>query len=119
MIDVQDPDLLGGIGLENLSLLHDINHNSEPTSLRNQSEMNNSSGIASDFKDGEQSFVVEDGLSGQLDLTLFNEDSNHHVDEKGQWTRFHVAKISLLICPFWFFWSANLQFISQVYHCDI
>lgn len=103
IIDVQDPDLLGGNSLENLSLLHDINHNSEPSSLRNQSDKKNSSGIPSNFKDGEQSFVVESGLSGQLDLVLFKEDSSHHIDEKRHWTRFHVAKISLLICPFWFF----------------
>ncbi|MQL80375.1 hypothetical protein Taro_012828 [Colocasia esculenta] len=34
--------------------------------------------------------------------------SSEGVDAKGQWTRTRVAKVSLLICPFWFF--AQLTF---------
>lgn len=29
-------------------------------------------------------------------------DANNGVDAKGRWTRTRVAKVSLLICPFWF-----------------
>jgi len=30
------------------------------------------------------------------------EKVDHQLDEKGRWSRFRVAKVSLLICPFWF-----------------
>lgn len=36
---------------------------------------------------------VSDGASGV---------SNKGLDEKGRWTRMRVAKVSLVICPFWF-----------------
>lgn len=36
------------------------------------------------------------------------ENVNDGLDEKGRWTRIRVAKISLLICPFWFL--AQLSF---------
>ncbi|CAL9219943.1 unnamed protein product [Arabidopsis halleri] len=36
---------------------------------------------------------VSDGASGI---------SNKGLDEKGRWTRMRVAKVSLVICPFWF-----------------
>lgn len=35
-------------------------------------------------------------------------DSSALPDSKGRWTRYQVAKVSLLICPFWFF--AQLTF---------
>lgn len=36
------------------------------------------------------------------------EPVNHGLDAKGRWTRRRVAKVSLLICPFWFL--AQLSF---------
>ncbi|XP_020591041.1 thiamine-repressible mitochondrial transport protein THI74-like [Phalaenopsis equestris] len=102
IMDVQDSDFRGASSLENLNLLHDINNNSGPIDVPSQSDNNNSSGNPSNEKDGE-SFAVENEFSGQLGLTLFNKDSSHLVDGKGQWSRCRVAKISLLICPFWFF----------------
>nr|ACU22694.1 unknown [Glycine max] len=30
------------------------------------------------------------------------ENISNHLDEKGRWSRCRVAKVSLLICPFWF-----------------
>ncbi|WVZ07400.1 hypothetical protein V8G54_020746 [Vigna mungo] len=30
------------------------------------------------------------------------EKVDHQLDEKGRWSRYRVAKVSLLICPFWF-----------------
>lgn len=46
-----------------------------------------------------------DSVSNELERTLpvqADEDVNKGVDEKGRWTRARVAKVSLLICPFWF-----------------
>ncbi|XP_056170422.1 uncharacterized vacuolar membrane protein YML018C-like [Syzygium oleosum] len=42
------------------------------------------------------------------DQGLMGEDADKGVDAKGRWTRMRVAKVSLLICPFWFF--AQLTF---------
>ncbi|KAI9116097.1 hypothetical protein K1719_013027 [Acacia pycnantha] len=36
------------------------------------------------------------------------DDLKSQLDAKGRWTRYRVAKVSLLICPFWFF--AQLTF---------
>lgn len=33
---------------------------------------------------------------------VFVEECNEGLDAKGRWTRTRVAKVSLLICPFWF-----------------
>jgi len=46
-----------------------------------------------------------ESVSNELERTLpvqADEDVNKGVDEKGRWTRARVAKVSLLICPFWF-----------------
>uniref|UniRef100_A0A5B6YLH1 EamA domain-containing protein n=1 Tax=Davidia involucrata TaxID=16924 RepID=A0A5B6YLH1_DAVIN len=43
-------------------------------------------------------------LGSEIDtrkLTI-GEDANKGLDAKGRWTRTRVAKVSLLICPFWF-----------------
>ncbi|KAI6674465.1 hypothetical protein NL676_002371 [Syzygium grande] len=42
------------------------------------------------------------------DQRVMSEDAGKGVDAKGRWTRMRVAKVSLLICPFWFF--AQLTF---------
>lgn len=48
----------------------------------------------------------EDGqsiLNGESILAETGYSSHgQEVDEKGRWTRIRVAKVSLLICPFWF-----------------
>ncbi|GAU21798.1 hypothetical protein TSUD_176430, partial [Trifolium subterraneum] len=49
---------------------------------------------------------VVEGFVGQVGL-IENVDQRG-LDEKGRWTRCRVAKVSLLICPFWFF--AQLTF---------
>lgn len=36
------------------------------------------------------------------DPGIISEHVNNQVDEKGRWTRARVARVSLLICPFWF-----------------
>lgn len=43
-----------------------------------------------------------DSISPLPDQDKANGNSNKQVDEKGRWTRTRVAKVSLLICPFWF-----------------
>lgn len=49
---------------------------------------------------------MEDGqpiLKGESILLETGHSSyDKQVDEKGRWTRIRVAKVSLLICPFWF-----------------
>ncbi|CAI8612372.1 unnamed protein product [Vicia faba] len=59
--------------------------------------------------DGSELILSDDvvgGLVGQVSL-IENVDQRG-LDEKGRWTRWRVAKVSLLICPFWFF--AQLTF---------
>lgn len=50
---------------------------------------------------------VVGGLVGQVYL-IENENDKKGLDAKGRWTRCRMAKVSLLICPFWFF--AQLTF---------
>ncbi|OAY63534.1 thiamine-repressible mitochondrial transport protein THI74 [Ananas comosus] len=50
----------------------------------------------------------EDNTLALPESTTIVEDSTKQVDEKGRWTRTRVARVSLLICPFWFF--AQLTF---------
>lgn len=42
---------------------------------------------------------VEEVLSGEVNIC---ESDKVGLDEKGRWTRTRIAKVSLLICPFWF-----------------
>ncbi|KAL5562092.1 hypothetical protein UlMin_031839 [Ulmus minor] len=52
--------------------------------------------------------VLEE-LDGPLPLQVnVNEAASKLVDAKGRWTRSRMARVSLLICPFWFF--AQLTF---------
>ncbi|KAL6978783.1 hypothetical protein U1Q18_020452 [Sarracenia purpurea var. burkii] len=56
----------------------------------------------------EQEEVIHHGVDIALgpeipsDQPPVDEDANRGLDSKGRWTRTRVAKISLLICPFWF-----------------
>ncbi|KAJ9169742.1 hypothetical protein P3X46_017899 [Hevea brasiliensis] len=50
-----------------------------------------------------------DGVGSPVEFTSHSierilplEEANKGVDAKGRWTRTRVAKVSLLICPFWF-----------------
>lgn len=42
------------------------------------------------------------GPESIADQTPVGEEANRGLDGKGRWTRTRVAKVSLLICPFWF-----------------
>ena len=46
-----------------------------------------------------QGDVKSDGLES-LELEVVGVGKG--LDEKGRWTRLRVAKVSLVICPFWF-----------------
>ncbi|KAF3531497.1 hypothetical protein DY000_02043718 [Brassica cretica] len=46
-----------------------------------------------------QDVVISD--ASEVSGVVVREDGNG-LDEKGRWTRMRVAKVSLLICPFWF-----------------
>eukprot|EP00257_Ricinus_communis_P017478 XP_015575918.1 thiamine-repressible mitochondrial transport protein THI74 isoform X3 [Ricinus communis] len=56
---------------------------------------------------GETDLGVE-SMSSTLQRILPVGETGKGVDTKGRWTRARVAKVSLLICPFWFF--AQLTF---------
>ncbi|KAI6674458.1 hypothetical protein NL676_002364 [Syzygium grande] len=43
------------------------------------------------------------------DQGVMSEDADKGVDAKGRWTRMRVAKVSLLICPVWFFAQLTLN----------
>ncbi|XP_056170421.1 uncharacterized vacuolar membrane protein YML018C [Syzygium oleosum] len=43
------------------------------------------------------------------DQGVMSEDADKGVDAKGRWTRMRAAKVSLLICPFWFFAQLTLN----------
>lgn len=55
-----------------------------------------------------QYYEPERILPGEASMSDFSgianvsEDVNKQLDAKGHWTRTRVAKVSLLICPFWF-----------------
>lgn len=50
----------------------------------------------------EQELKVQRFDSGSLDQTIVQKDGDEQLDSKGRWTRTRVAKVSLLVCPFWF-----------------
>ncbi|GAA0140568.1 secondary carrier transporter [Lithospermum erythrorhizon] len=54
--------------------------------------------------------IESNGSEGEpvLGKDIVGGEKNLDLDEKGRWTRTRLAKVSLLICPFWFF--AQLTF---------
>ncbi|KAF7825726.1 putative vacuolar membrane protein YML018C [Senna tora] len=50
-----------------------------------------------------QEFLPSNRMEGTLpEQVNVVEDFNNQLDAKGRWTRTRMAKVSLLICPFWF-----------------
>lgn len=78
--------------LENVHLIPEVHRNSRINVLLSH---NGDSNLTGSTLDQYAPSVTTEELSGQ-------------VDERGRWTRTRVAKVSLLICPFWFF--AQLAF---------
>ncbi|CAN6981810.1 hypothetical protein Bca4012_003792 [Brassica carinata] len=65
--------------------------------------------VSSDLSEGSGVVVAsEEGGSGiesgveSVELEVNVSGENKGLDEKGRWTRMRVAKVSLVICPFWF-----------------
>ncbi|KAK9282223.1 hypothetical protein L1049_005137 [Liquidambar formosana] len=50
----------------------------------------------------EREFESDESKRTLTDQAKVSEDANKEVDAKGRWTRTRVAKVSLLISPFWF-----------------
>ncbi|CAL0328217.1 unnamed protein product [Lupinus luteus] len=59
-------------------------------------------------RDGSELLPWEKVVEGLSDEVKLIGNVGDQLDEKGRWTRSRVARVSLLICPFWFF--AQLTF---------
>lgn len=84
---------------------------SEQTVLLDESDSGskaNSPGLSSGLEEGEihhhdkASGLCSEFVEAASDPVMVRELVSNQVDEKGRWTRTRVAKVSLLICPFWF-----------------
>lgn len=93
----KDPDEQQSIDLENVNLLHEGDHNTKHNALVGY----NKEDIASRVESGLQESSYANAF-GQPELNFVSEDHSEQLDAKGRWTRARVAKVSLLICPFWF-----------------
>ncbi|KAF3487591.1 hypothetical protein F2Q69_00052108 [Brassica cretica] len=74
---------------------------SEKTVLLGQSDVKSEESGVVAREDGDE---IESGLES-LELEVVdgvNNSGGKGLDEKGRWTRIRVAKVSLVICPFWF-----------------
>ncbi|KAF5480944.1 hypothetical protein F2P56_001645 [Juglans regia] len=58
----------------------------------------------------EAEFVSHEIQAALPDQDKANGNFDKRVDAKGRWTRTRVAKVSLLICPFWFFAQLTFNF---------
>lgn len=65
---------------------------------RNKEDQNSGQSVLLDDEAETSKLVVADGGSEQI----INHNVDMDLDAKGRWTRCRVAKVSLLICPFWF-----------------
>ena len=81
---------------------------------KDASDMAGTSLLVEEADIGPQSRTASELLKiDQMDRSLPDQvnmikDIDNQLDAKGRWTRYRVAKVSLLICPFWFF--AQLSF---------
>ncbi|GMH02507.1 hypothetical protein Nepgr_004346 [Nepenthes gracilis] len=78
---------------------NDLNVQSSSVSIYPSSQQEGTTQCSGEIN-GDPTFKsVEERLTGESQVI---EDPNLQLDAKGRWTRWRVAKISLLICPFWF-----------------
>ncbi|XP_061367180.1 uncharacterized vacuolar membrane protein YML018C [Gastrolobium bilobum] len=100
-----NPHLEGQVGeSEQDILLQDNNSSNEASASLVIQEV----GVSQQKNNGSE-LVPSDNVVGELvDQVNVIEDVDNKLDDKGRWTRWRVAKVSLLICPFWFF--AQLTF---------
>ncbi|WOL12015.1 thiamine-repressible mitochondrial transport protein THI74-like [Canna indica] len=92
---------------ENVNLLEDGDHKIHPPVI-SPVEVENLSGTVLRMQDSDSTLHSQNGSLCEQEPTLVINDCSNQVDSKGRWTRTRVAKVSLLICPFWFF--AQLSF---------
>ncbi|RID71244.1 hypothetical protein BRARA_C03193 [Brassica rapa] len=64
------------------------------------SDVSEGSGVVVREEEGDGS-GIESGVES-VELDVSGEICAKGLDEKGRWTRMRVAKVSLVICPFWF-----------------
>lgn len=91
--------------LENVNLLQEANH--IPNVLLSGDGDHTVSQTESIYLDSASDMVTAIPQPGSMVVT---EDYGNQVDAKGRWTRSRVAKVSLLICPFWFFAQLTFNF---------
>lgn len=93
----KDTDEQKSSDLENVNLLHESDHNTKPNVLVGHSKEDAVSEVQSRLQESSHA-----NACGQPELDVVSQDHSKQVDAKGRWTRTRVAKVSLLICPFWF-----------------
>jgi len=94
--------------LENVHLVSEMDHSPETNALLSHNGDTNLPVIDSTVDDSERTSSHQGSAFIQLVSSVTNADVSKQIDSKGRWTRTRVAKVSLLICPFWFF--AQLAF---------
>ncbi|KAJ8499217.1 hypothetical protein OPV22_009769 [Ensete ventricosum] len=89
--------------LENVNLLVESCHDTGPLVTMSHSQREIVSVVNSRVEDS-----VSSNAFTEQEPYVISDECRKQVDVKGRWTRTRVAKVSLLICPFWFF--AQLTF---------
>lgn len=89
--------------LENVNLLVESCHDTGPLVIMSHSQREIVSVVDSRLEDS-----VSSNAFTEQERYVITDECRKQVDAKGRWTRTRVAKVSLLICPFWFF--AQLTF---------
>ncbi|RWV99751.1 hypothetical protein GW17_00037326 [Ensete ventricosum] len=89
--------------LENVNLLVESCHDTGPLVIMSHSQREIVSVVNSRVEDS-----VSSNAFTEQEPYVISDECRKQVDVKGRWTRTRVAKVSLLICPFWFF--AQLTF---------
>lgn len=80
----------------------ELAHSEEVVLLENSNLDDPTSGLHSNLS-GDQVESIENSIeSGSAIPGVIVDDVDLQLDSKGRWTRARVAKVSLLICPFWF-----------------
>lgn len=94
-----NPCLKGGVGeSEKAILLKDNDAGNEA----GESLVIEEDDVSQEEKNGSE-LLLEDAVVGVLvDEVNVIENVDKEINEKGRWSRYRVAKVSLLICPVWF-----------------
>ncbi|CAL9074603.1 unnamed protein product [Musa textilis] len=98
-----DSDRQQSGNLENVNLLVESCHDTGPLVIMSHGQREIVSVVDSRLEDS-----VSSNAFTEQEPSVITDECRKQVDAKGRWTRTRVAKVSLLICPFWFF--AQLTF---------